>query len=51
MSPAQVEPSCTVAATDPVVAALVDGLGVRREDPELDLHGGESPIREDLNLN
>jgi hypothetical protein len=39
MSPAQVEPSCTVAATDQVVAALVDGLRVRGEDPELDLHG------------
>lgn len=39
ISPVRGDPMCSLSATNLVVTALVDGLGVRGEDPELDLLG------------
>jgi hypothetical protein len=44
MSPTRGDPMCSLSATNLVVVALVDGLGVRGEDPKLDLCGGGSFI-------
>ncbi len=41
---------CFCRPVDRVTGAL-SGFRVSREDPKLDLHGGEFPIGEDLNLN